>query len=251
MQLEVSHAIYIGKAMSFSFKQFHIDDAHCAMKVGTDGVLLGAWANVCEADRILDVGCGCGLIALMAAQRNRAARVVGVELDAAAVADALANVQHSPFASNVEIVCADVLQYAADCGLAFDSILSNSPYHEESLLPPASQRAKARHTQGGGLTFAALLRVVEHLLNPANPKATFSAILPLSAVAGFVAMAAVHGLQLMRRTDVVTRKGRPCKRVLLEFCRTPQSLVHTTLSLVGDDGARAEAYADLCKDFYL
>ena len=84
MQLEVSHAIYIGKAMSFSFKQFHIDDAHCAMKVGTDGVLLGAWANVCEADRILDVGCGCGLIALMAAQRNRAARVVGVELDAAA-----------------------------------------------------------------------------------------------------------------------------------------------------------------------
>lgn len=67
------------------------------MKVGTDGVLLGAWANVCEADRILDVGCGCGLIALMAAQRNRAARVVGVELDAAAAADALANVQHSPF----------------------------------------------------------------------------------------------------------------------------------------------------------
>lgn len=66
------------------------------MKVGTDGVLLGAWANVCEADRILDVGCGCGLIALMAAQRNRAARVVGVELDAAAAADALANVQHSP-----------------------------------------------------------------------------------------------------------------------------------------------------------
>lgn len=165
MQLEVSHAIYIGKVMSFSFKQFHIDDAHCAMKVGTDGVLLGAWANVCEADRILDVGCGCGLIALMAAQRNRAARVVGVELDAAAAADALANVQHSPFASNVEIVCADVLQYAADCGLAFDSILSNPPYHEESLLPPASQRAKARHTQGGGLTFAALLRVVEHLLS--------------------------------------------------------------------------------------
>ncbi len=198
--------------MSFSFKQFHIDDAHCAMKVGTDGVLLGAWANVCEADRILDVGCGCGLIALMAAQRNRAARVVGV---------------------------------------AFDSRLSNPPYHEESLLPPASQRAKARHTQGGGLTFAALLRVVEHLLNPANPKATFSAILPMSAVAGFVAMAAIHGLQLMRRTDVVTRKGRPCKRVLLEFCRTPQSLVHTTLSLVGDDGTRAEAYAALCKDFYL
>lgn len=66
------------------------------MKVGTDGVLLGAWANVREADRILDVGCGCGLIALMAAQRNRAAQVVGVELDAAAAADALANVQHSP-----------------------------------------------------------------------------------------------------------------------------------------------------------
>lgn len=237
--------------MSFSFKQFHIDDAHCAMKVGTDGVLLGAWANVCEAKRILDVGCGCGLIALMAAQRNGVARVVGVELDPAAAGDALNNVQHSPFSSSIEIVCTDILQYAADCGLVFDSILSNPPYHEESLLPPASQRAKARHTQGGGLTFAALLRVVAQLLNPATPKATFSVVLPMSAVAGFVAMAAVHGLHLTRRTDVVTRVGKPCKRVLLEFCSTSMPIVHTALSLVGDNGARAEAYAALCKDFYL
>ena len=95
----------------FQFKQFFIDDARCAMKVGTDGVLLGAWATVAGARRILDVGCGSGLIALMAAQRAGEAQVVGVEIDGGAAADARCNVAASPFADRVEVVEADVLQF--------------------------------------------------------------------------------------------------------------------------------------------
>ncbi|MFR1987405.1 MAG: tRNA1(Val) (adenine(37)-N6)-methyltransferase [Prevotellamassilia sp.] len=135
----------------FTFQQFTIDDSRCAMKVGTDGVLLGAWADLSETTRILDLGCGSGLIALMAAQRNPQALVKGVEIDEAAAADAQANVAASPFHERVQITCADALTLSAPSFEA-DCILSNPPYHEEELLPPEAQRAAARHTGGGGLT---------------------------------------------------------------------------------------------------
>ena len=98
----------------FSFQQFEIDDRHCAMKVGTDAVLLGAWADVEDSQRILDVGCGSGVVTLMAAQRAPHAVVTGVELDEAAAADAAANAHRSPFAERVDIVCADILKLAAE-----------------------------------------------------------------------------------------------------------------------------------------
>ena len=91
----------------FTFQLFTIDDSRCAMKVGTDGVLLGAWADLSETTRILDLGCGSGLIALMAAQRNPQALVKGVEIDEAAAADAQANVAASPFHERVQITSAD------------------------------------------------------------------------------------------------------------------------------------------------
>ena len=126
----------------FTFKQFIIEDAHCAMKVGTDGVLLGAWADVAGCRHITDIGCGSGLIALMAAQRAPEARVTGVEIDPEAVADAQANVAASPFAHRTEIVLADVCRYAAPAPKS-DCLLRNPPYHEEDLLPPVTSRATA------------------------------------------------------------------------------------------------------------
>lgn len=137
------------------------------MKVGTDGVLLGAWADVQHSRNLLDIGCGSGLIALMLAQRNAAASVTGIELDEAAAADARQNVSASPFAQQVHIVCGNVLTYPDTSGGAvFDHIVSNPPYHEEELLPPSARRAAARHTSGGGLTFAALLHTVSQLIAP-------------------------------------------------------------------------------------
>ena len=100
----------------FSFQQFEIDDRHCAMKVGTDAVLLGAWADVEDSQRILDVGCGSGVVTLMAAQRAPHAVVTGVELDEAAAADAAANARRSPFAERVDIVCADILRLGGGGG---------------------------------------------------------------------------------------------------------------------------------------
>lgn len=109
----------------FNFKQFHVAHDRCAMKVGTDGVLLGAWAGVAGASRVLDVGCGSGLITLMVAQRT-AAHVVGVEIDAPAAEQAIENVAASPWAHRIEIVHADVSDLCPD--EKFDHIVSNPPF---------------------------------------------------------------------------------------------------------------------------
>lgn len=237
--------------MSFTFKRFHIDDTHCAMKVGTDGVLLGAWADVEGARRILDIGCGSGLVMLMVAQRCLTARVTGVEIDDAAAHDAADNAARSPFAERVDVVKADIWAYAQCHSQRFDCIVCNPPYYEEDVLPPTAQRAQARHTAGGGLTFEALLQVVSTLLDRESEKARFSVVLPTASASRFVALATVHGLNLIRRTDVVTRKGKPCKRVLLEFSPHSIPLQHSTLELLGVGNERSEEYDKLCEDFYL
>ena len=125
--------------MSFTFKQFHVDDSRCAMKVGTDGVLLGAWADVSQARRILDIGCGSGLLSLMAAQRQPAAHITAIELDAAAVLDAHENIRRSPFSHRISVVQANVVEWAVNPvqQRKFDCIISNPPYYEEDLLPPS------------------------------------------------------------------------------------------------------------------
>lgn len=235
--------------MSFTFKQFHIDDTHCAMKVGTDGVLLGAWVDVTKAHHVLDIGCGSGLITLMMAQRAPQATIEGIEIDGMAAADAKQNVSLSPFAQHIQIIEGDALSYTSVS--LFDHIVSNPPYHEESLLPPSSTRAKARHTSGGGLTFEALFETVNRLLDKDAPQAMFSVVLPTQAVSRFITQAAIYGLQLSRRTHVVTRPQKPCKRTLLAFSPHDVTPIEDTLVLLNSDGSRSAEYEHLCADFYL
>ncbi|MGM9689141.1 MAG: tRNA1(Val) (adenine(37)-N6)-methyltransferase [Alloprevotella sp.] len=234
----------------FRFKQFVIDDTHCAMKVGTDAVLLGAWADLQGCRRILDVGCGSGVIALMAAQRAPEAQITGVEIDGAATRDAEQNAEASPFADRIRMVHDDITRFAQR-GLRFDCILSNPPYHQEDLLPPLAARAAARHTGGGGLCFEALLQAASSLLDGTCPAARFALVLPTAALPHFLPLAAVYGFNVARRTQVITRPGKPCKRTLLELRLLPVPTVCDELVLVGDDGGRSEAYASLCRDFYL
>lgn len=218
------------------------------MKVGTDGVLLGAWADVVTSCRVLDLGCGSGLIALMLAQRTASdAQVTGIELDEAAAADARHNVAASPFAQQVRVICGDVTRHEAAGG--YDHIVSNPPYHEEELLPPGARRAAARHTSGG-LSFAALLHSVDRLLG-AEPDARFSLIIPTWALPRFLPLAACHGLFPARRTDVVTKVGKAPKRTLLELRRGSCDCLTEELALMDADGQRAEAYRRLCGGYYL
>ena len=143
----------------FKFKHFEIHQDRCAMKVGTDGVLLGAWAL--GGKRILDIGSGTGLISLMMAQRYPEAQVVGIDLDAEACAEARENVAASPFADRVNIVDCRLQDY--ESLEKFDAIVSNPPFFLNSLKNPDSKRSMARHADS--LPFRELFRGVKLLLS--------------------------------------------------------------------------------------
>ncbi|MDR0892473.1 MAG: methyltransferase, partial [Mediterranea sp.] len=146
----------------FQFKQFTVWHDKCAMKVGTDGVLLGAWASVAGARRLLDVGTGTGLIALMLAQRCDAdARLVALDIDALAVEQARGNVAASLWSDRIEVLEADFKQYHPD--VKFDVVVSNPPYFTEALACPDPQRNMARHNDS--LSYGKLLEGVAKFLS--------------------------------------------------------------------------------------
>lgn len=227
----------------FKFKQFTVFQDRCAMKVGTDGVLLGAWADVAQAQRVLDIGTGTGLVALMCAQRSQA-RIVGVEIDSDAVVQARENVAASPWADRIEVVEGDVREFAPE--VCFDAIVSNPPYFQEQVFCADKQRNEARHTDG--LSFEELIRSVSALLSPAG---RFYVVLPANAVADFVQLAAVSHLYLCRHTTIYTKPDGQSKRSLLAFGREMNACLRDSLVVELSRHVYSPEYIRLTKDFYL
>jgi tRNA1Val (adenine37-N6)-methyltransferase len=220
------------------------------MKVGTDGVLLGAWASLtgCEG-RILDVGTGTGLIALMAAQRTTGTLIDAIEIDPAAAEQARQNAEDSPWADRISIEAVSLQEFSERADRPqYDHILSNPPYFVDSLRSPDAGREAARHA--GWLTYDELVAGVVRLL---TPDGRFSVIFPYEESAIFVVRAAIEGLYCVRRTHVHTTPGRPVKRVLLNFSRTrPVSVEEETLVIENvDRNGYSDAYRQLTRDFYL
>ena len=227
----------------FRFKQFSVRHDRCAMKVGTDGVLLGAWGSV-DGKRILDIGTGTGLIALMAAQRNPEADVLGIDIDESAVAQARENVAESPFNRRIECILQDVLTFEPEA--PFDAILCNPPFFTEDTLPDNRSRALARNNKC--LPFPQLIKKVAVLL---AENGTFSFIVPSGLAQEIVGLCMENGLHLIRRCQIHTTARKPPRRTLLEFSRQNRSCEMLTLRLVADDGTRSQQYQELTKDFYL
>ena len=219
----------------FRFKQFCIRHERCAMKVGTDGVLLGAWGRV-DGRRILDIGTGTGLIALMAAQRNLEAQVLGIDIEEAAVMQARENIAESPFANRVTCELQDVLDFQPE-----------APFDTEDTLPDDASRALARNNKS--LPFPELIKKVASLLSDTG---RFSLIIPSSHMQELISLSLVEGLHLNRRCIVRTKANKPPRRVMLTFsANASQTTEEQDLCLMADDGSRSEAYKALTKDFYL
>lgn len=257
---------------NFRFKQFEIEQDRCAMKVGTDGVLLGAWAQ--GGRRILDIGSGTGLISLMMAQRFPEAEVVGIDMDADACGQARENVMASPFRDRVEIECcrlqdfggaletaeasgtAEVLK--ADGGASetaeglkaagvFDAIVSNPPFFVDSLKNPDSKRTMARHTDS--LPFRDLFAGVKRLL---SDDGIFSAIVPVEVVEQFVAESCILGFYLIRKCGVKTVDRKQPKRFMLSFAKHRISPYEEHVETMMDSqGNRSEWYRKITEEFYL
>lgn len=231
---------------SFTFQKFTIHQDRCAMKVGTDGVLLGAWAH--GGKRILDIGTGTGLVAIMMAQRFADAHVTAVEIDHNAALQACYNAKCSPFASRIGIVETSIQNFEVYGTQLFDSIVSNPPFFTDSLKNPDSQRATARHADT--LTYRDLFTAVKRLL---VEDGEFSAIIPSNCLTSFIAEAYLAHLVPIRQLAIRTTPRKQPKRILVSFGHTSSESNATNKEqcLMNPDGSRSDWYINLTSDFYL
>lgn len=228
----------------FAFKQFTVYHDRCAMKVGTDGVLLGAWADVSSSKNVLDIGTGTGLISLMIAQRSDASSIVAIDIDDGAVGQAKENVAASAWNERITVLNQDICIYRPlEC---FDTIVSNPPFFIDSLKCPDGQRNAARHTDT--LSMNSLLKKGKELLAD-NGK--FSIIIPYEQSMDVIRLAKGEGLYPSRHTKVVTRLGLSPKRSLLEFRKTEGECREDVLTIELERHVYTDEYMALTKAFYL
>lgn len=214
------------------------------MKVGTDGVLLGAWCSSQSARRIADVGTGTGLISLMCAQRNATAKIDAIEIDSSAAKCARENVARSAWNDRIEVIESAIQQFSTE--ERYDLIVSNPPYFSETLQSPDPSRATARHNCS--LPHRDLIDAAKRLL---TPDGRLSIILPADESRRFAMQAVVAGLHLRRRCDIATKKGAAPKRTMSEWSLATGEASIEKLTLSAEDGSRSEEYSRLTEDFYL
>ena len=211
----------------FRFKQFTIHQDRCALKVGTDAVIFGAWVDYDDAKRILDIGTGTGVLALIAAQRNASAQVHAVEIDDGSAAQAAENAAASPWADRIRVHRMDARRMKSDA--PFDLILCNPPYYS-GTAPASGERGRvAKH--GAELAFEELLRCVRDLLAPTG---RFAVIIPSDREAEFIALSAAQELFPARRCLLRYVAHRPPKRVLLELRRARGACADEELTVEGE-----------------
>lgn len=227
----------------FKFKKFSCRHYSSSMRIGVDAVLLGAWADV-SGSRILDIGTGCGVIALMCAQRNPEASVLAIDIDEASVIEASGNFADSPWPSRISAQLTDFLELSVDN--RFDLIVSNPPYFNSGVDPKSSVRMQARHE--GSLSPAALLQRGSRLLAPGG---RIALVLPWLRTDEVLEEASQTGLSLRRRMDVRGSANALFKRSLLEFQAEPCESVVDTLTLEVAPNVPTEEHRNLCKNFYL
>lgn len=218
----------------FQFKQFTICQDWCAMKVGTDGVLLGAWAN--GGKRILDAGTGTGIIALMMAQRYPNAVVTAIDVDEGAVKQAQQNVVQSPFSQQITVLHNTLQKHQGE----YDAIISNPPFFIDSLAGPDEQRNVARHTQT--LTYTELMQAAWRLL---SDEGELSVVVPFDYRKRMEDEAIFVGFFPSKVCAVKTTERKPAKRYLLSFKKHPCRCEEEQLTI------GSEMYQELTKEFYL
>ena len=230
----------------FHFKQFSICHDKCAMKVGTDGVLLGAWADTGNAADILDVGTGTGLIAIMLAQRSTA-KVDAVEIDENAFSQAAENIRGCPWPERIHLIKSSFQEYSFVCGKTYDLIVSNPPYFKNQYRPSEKSRAIARHDDS-----LSLMDLVFHADLILKPDGIISVIIPTESIDIYREFLHQKYLFVQRVLYVMPSTGKPAKRILVEAGRRKSTIKKNSLAI--DSGKRhqyTKEYIDLTREFYL
>ncbi|MDE3742504.1 tRNA1(Val) (adenine(37)-N6)-methyltransferase [Maribacter polysaccharolyticus] len=231
----------------FKFKQFEIYQDRCAMKIGTDGVLLGAWTSLMNRPQsILDIGTGTGLLALMLAQRSRAETIDALEIDENAYEQCVGNFEASPWGDRLFCYHAGLDEFTEEIEETYDLIISNPPFHSEEVSSGNVARDLARQNQS--LPFEELIDGVSLLL---NPNGTFSTIIPFKEERPFLALASHKGLYPERITRVKGTPTSEIKRSLLQFSFTEGNVDMNELIIEKERHQYTDDYIALTQDFYL
>lgn len=244
----------------FRFKRFEVVNERSAMKVNTDGVLLGASMTIRPSDkRFLDIGTGTGTIALMAAQRlvgdmpdipqDHTPSIDAIDIDSVSVEEADANFAASPWSGHLHAcnVSLDDFARGLDPDIRYDLIFSNPPYFEDSLLAPEERRCNARHTSTG-LSYREILAFASERL---SGDGRVSLVLPASQEHDLCRHARMFGLHLFRIIRIKTVPRKAPGRIVAEFCRQRHDSPEEMLLTIQNEGKYTSEYLSLTHEFYL
>lgn len=233
----------------FQFKQFRVDQDKSAMKVGTDGVLLGAWTPLNNVQSVVDLGSGTGLISLMIAQRSKA-RVTGIEVDMSAAQQSAENYARSPWPERLESVCADVHEMSELWDAQFDLAVCNPPFFDGHFRPSNASRNNARQLVNGGQFEKKNWFDTAFKLTKPNGSAAF--ILPFDTSDIWIEKAIEAGWFIENQVLVGGHQNKPFKRVLVSLKKTECIIFHSELYIEGcDRGLYTSAFGELVREFYL
>ncbi len=232
-------------ASMFTFKQFSLSDTNSTLKIGTDAVLLGAWARVGNVEQVLDVGCGCGVIALMLAQRSNAS-ILGIDIDENSVLEAKQNAAFSPWSQRIRFQCVSLQDFQKTSPEKFDCIVCNPPYFEQSLKSPFAHKNLSKHTDT--LSYKELLQGVSQLL---SSEGVFYVILPSQNYDKWLQICHQEKLYVSRCCFVKSISHKKHNRVMCAVVKFKTNTKFETLCIREDKDTYSSDYIQLTKEFYL
>ncbi len=230
----------------FRFKKFVVYHDLCAMKVGTDGVLTGAWADVAECRSALDIGTGSGLIALMLCQRSPNISIDAIDIDQDAVRQARKNVDSSPFSDRITVIHSDLSAYAESCWKKYDLIVSNPPFFGDSLKSPDARRSVARHSDV--LPLDEMIRLSATMLED-NGRICF--VYPIGYKEQICQFANENKLHIANLTTVHPTPHSDPKRILVELTKEQATTEECSLTIEEERHVYTDEFVSLVKDFYI
>jgi len=231
----------------FHFKKFSIDDSSAAMKIGTDAVLLGAWTSSSNETRILDIGTGSGILALMMAQRNHKTEIDAIEIEPDAAELARKNVQLSPWSDQIHVFSSSIQDFSVTTNNKYSLVISNPPFFTDSLKAPGKARNMARHNDT--LPVRDLLKITSELLTVGG-KAAF--IFPADAFKNWTTDASNFFLFPANIIRVKSSCAHSPHRVMVIFTNEDnQAISDTELNIYSSKGVYTTEYRELTKEFYL
>jgi len=232
---------------SFQFKQFTVNQDRCAMKIGTDSVLLGAWANLDHNPfSVLDIGAGTGVLSLMIAQRSNAELIDALEIDSDAYEQCVENFEQSPWGDRLFCYHASLDEFTNEIDDQYDLIISNPPFYSEDSKTNIPERDLARFQDA--MPFQHLLQCASKLL---SENGLFSVIIPYKEEQNFIQLASDFSLFPNRILHVKGTENTPVKRSLIQFSFIEEAVTSSNLIIETERHNYTKEYIDLTKDFYL